>query len=284
MGPIEFWRFPGRCRPPARDRLSARVRFGALGPARAARHATAACHPTISMDLGALVNPGEIGGIRTANTRDSTRSMDAAPTSQTHAPSHTQQRSPRLRAEKKQPGPRRHQQRTPSAKPQPRKRLPDEHRVRGGATPTTLPNGSLARMDAASPRRRRHRPPPPPAGERARRPAVGTDAYGRRLCIMDVVLGSRPAVARYSEDVIMEAIELSRDALRPAAVRLLHPPPPGEPAGHSSSLLGLLRDRGTDDTSGAPSGSRTPQRANAGYQVSAERSTAAWWRDEGTPS
>ncbi|KAI0650521.1 hypothetical protein C8Q79DRAFT_1006776 [Trametes meyenii] len=192
-------------------------------------------------------------------------------------------------------GTRRHQQHPATAKK--RKRMPDEHRVRGGAKPTTLHRTpASARMEATSTRHRRHRQPPssaddrplglraalgktrsapgPPSSpaqdllRRARRSAAsGVDAFGRRPTVMDVVLASLPVVSRYSEDVIMEAIELSRDALKPAA---------GTSVLEERSLAPAWDGRAAISRTARVAG-RTPQLLpHAGYQVSAERSTAVW--------
>ncbi|KAI0353056.1 hypothetical protein OH77DRAFT_658890 [Trametes cingulata] len=240
------------------------------------------------MDLGAIMNLGDVGGIRAANTGNTRVTfMDAPPESQIR-------RSSKQRSEKPS-APRRHQQRTSSAKQ--RKRQPGEHRVRGGATPTALHPASPARMDATSSRHRRHRQPPSPAPDRplATRPSAGpevrsaslppssltrdlvrriqqstataAETSGRRPFFMDEVLGSRPVVSQYSEDVIMEAIELSRDALRPAAGRAI--------LEDERSLE--LRREGQMSISNAATLGKTPQLAKPGYQVSAERSTATWF-------
>ncbi|KAI9000803.1 hypothetical protein BD414DRAFT_451489 [Trametes punicea] len=237
------------------------------------------------MNLDSIVNPGDIGGIRTATAVDS-RVMHAPPVSQIR-------RSTKPRSEQS-PGTGRHQQRTLSAKVQ-RKRHTDEHRVRGGATSSTLHNISPARMDATSSRHRRHRQPhdrpsgalpaarqggsipspsSSPAKDLLRRAqqcaATDTDASGRRPFIMDLILGDRPVVSQYSEDIIMEAIELSRDALRPAA---------GTPTLADARSLELRWEGQADEVFTAASGN-SPQLMSAGYQVSAERTTATWSRNE----
>ncbi|KAI0335688.1 hypothetical protein GY45DRAFT_1366755 [Cubamyces sp. BRFM 1775] len=252
------------------------------------------------MDLDLIMNSGDIGGIRTA-TPANTRVMDAPLAAH-------YRRSTRQRSEKPSGAGRHQLQHTPPTKRAQRKRLPDQHRyrARGGAKPTTLPVLSPARMDATSPRHRRHRQPPSPPADRPlgsrRSPhhhsrsktmppsspakdllrraqqsaAKGADALGRRPFVMDLILGSRPAVKQYSEDVIMEAIELSRDALKPTAG--LHAPEDGRRA----ELRGGWRSAGLGSCTAAGGGS--PQSAtcmmNPGYQVSAERSTAVWSPDE----
>ncbi|KAI0677324.1 hypothetical protein C8Q78DRAFT_83355 [Trametes maxima] len=239
------------------------------------------------MDLGPFVNPGETGWIHTANTVNPP-AMGPESTSQIG-------RSAGPRAETSM-GTRRHQQRPATAKQ--RKRVPDEHRVRGGAKPTTLHTLSSAHMEATSSRHRRHRQPPSSAGDRplgpraaagktrsapgppsspaqdllrrARRSAAaGVDAFGRRPTVMDVVLASLPAVSRYSEDVIMEAIELSRDALRPTA---------GVSSLEERSLAPAWDERPAAISRTARAAGKTPQLPvpYAGYEVSAERSTAVW--------
>ncbi|KAL7282572.1 hypothetical protein ACG7TL_004043 [Trametes sanguinea] len=247
------------------------------------------------MDLDSIMNPGDTGGIRTANTIESSF-MNAPPVSQ-------MRRSTRPRPEQS-PGTGRHQQRTSPAKQQ-RKRPNDEHRVRGGAKYNNTPhNVSPARMDATSTRHRRYRKPPSSAGDRppsaqetthqtqsAPKPssspakdllrraqqsaATDVDSLGRRPFIMDLILGGRPVVSQYSEDVIMEAIELSRAALRPAA---------GSFSSADERSVAMLREERPEagEFSTAASG-KLPQLANAGYQVSAERTTAIWPRDEPPP-
>ncbi|KAI0660776.1 hypothetical protein C8Q70DRAFT_912642, partial [Cubamyces menziesii] len=211
----------------------------------------------------------------------------------------------------KPPGAERHQlQHSSPAKRAQQKRLPDQHRyrARGGAKPSTLPTVSPARMDATSSRHRRHRqplsppadrtpvsrrsphhhsrsktmPPSSPAKDLLRRAqqsaAKGADALGRRPFVMDLILGSRPAVKQYSEDVIMEAIELSRDALRPTAD--LHAPEDGRRA----ELRGDWRSAGSCTAAVGGSPQSATCMMNPGYQVSAERSTAVWSRDELSPA
>ncbi|KAI9068507.1 hypothetical protein FKP32DRAFT_139518 [Trametes sanguinea] len=250
------------------------------------------------MDLDSIINPDDAGGIRTANTIDS-RAMDAPPVSQ-------MRRSTRPRPEQST-GTARHKQRTSPAKQQ-RKRPNDEHRVRGGAKYNNalhcvrLHNVSPARMDATSSRHRRNRKPPSSAGDRplsaeeTTRPptsnapepssspakdllrraqhsaATDVDSLGRRPFIMDLILGGRPVVSQYSEDVIMEAIELSRAALRPSAG-------PFSSADERSAMPREERPEEAGEFSTAASG-KSPQLANAGYQVSAERTTAIWPRDK----
>ncbi|EIW61662.1 uncharacterized protein TRAVEDRAFT_69966 [Trametes versicolor FP-101664 SS1] len=221
--------------------------------------------------------------------------MDASPGSQIRR---SQQRS------EKPSAPRRHPERTSPAK---RKRLPDtEQRMRGGAKPGTLPPTPPARKGATSTRHRRHRQPPAPdrrlntrtPPRQARSPAMPspsaaqdllqraersaateTDAAGRRPCVMDVILGSRPAVLQYSEDVILEAIELSRDALRPAAGSL---DPEDELDDRRSATP---RGGGRSTYAGtARMHDKTPRRvARAAFQVSAERSTAVWIQSDTSP-
>ncbi|KAI0638399.1 hypothetical protein C8Q77DRAFT_429699 [Trametes polyzona] len=272
------------------------------------RHPAAACHLAISMDLGTLVNPGETGGIRTANTGNPRVTDMATPPRSQIRPNTAKQRA------EKPPGPRRHHQRTSSAKQ--RKQQPDEQRVRGGAKPSTLSSTSPAHVGATSPRHRRHRQPPSPAGDRPlgrtrtpprqgrsaatppsspardllrhaqRSAATDTDVTGRRPFVMDLILASRPVVSRYSEDVIMEAIELSRAALRPTAGI----PVPSEDAGEDACRSSVLRWDARTVYPGAGGGlmgdGKTPQQlAEGGYQlpVSAERSTAVWAQDDTSP-
>ncbi|KAI0375877.1 hypothetical protein BV20DRAFT_20703 [Pilatotrama ljubarskyi] len=204
------------------------------------------------------------------------------------------QRSSKQPSEKPS-GSRRHQQRTSSAKQ--RKGQSNEHRVRGGATPTALHPASPAHMDATSSRHRRHRQPPSPAPDRrlATRPsevrsallppssptrdsvrraqrsaAIDTETPRGGAFFMDEVLGSRPVVSQYSEDVIMEAIELSRDALRPAAGRSIL---------EDERSLELRREGRISNPSPTTLG-KTPQPTKQGYQVSAERSTVTWTRED----
>ncbi|KAH9850800.1 hypothetical protein C2E23DRAFT_299979 [Lenzites betulinus] len=244
------------------------------------------------MDLGTIVNLGDPGGIRTATTGNSrVTGMDVPPVSQIR-------RSTKQRPETSS-GPRRHPQRTPSTKR--RKGLTDEQRARGGAQPSTRLNTAPARKGATSSRHRRHRQPQSPTGDRplvARTPprqarsapkppsspakdllrraqrsvATATDASGRRPFIMDVILGSRPVVSEYSDDVILEAIELSRDALRPTA----GPPDPA----HAPSRA-LRRGARSANSGTASLMDGTPLRAKeSGYRMSAERSTVDWTPDE----
>ncbi|KAI0832645.1 hypothetical protein BC628DRAFT_336022 [Trametes gibbosa] len=219
--------------------------------------------------------------------------MDASPTSQIRRSS-TKQRS------EKTSEPRRHPQRTPTAKR--RKQLTDGQRVRGGVHPGALPSTSSPHTGATSTRHRRHRqplsptadrplvtrtpprharsapkPPSSPAKDLLRRAqrsaASATDASGRRPFIMDVILGSRPAVSHYSDDVILEAIELSRDALRPTA---------GAPDPENARSLALRKGGRTVNSGTASLMEQTPLRgAKArGYRMSAERSTVDWIPDE----
>lgn len=96
---------------------------------------------------------------------------------------------------------------------------------------------------------------------------------------MDVILGSRPAVLQYSEDVILEAIELSRDALRPAAGSL-------DPEDEDDRSFATPRGDGRSTNAGTACmhDSLTPRRvARAAFQVSAERSTAVWIQSDTSP-
>ncbi|CDO73766.1 hypothetical protein BN946_scf185015.g94 [Trametes cinnabarina] len=232
------------------------------------------------MDLDSIMDPSDAGEIRTANTVDS-RVMDTPPVSQIR-------RSSRPRTEQS-PGTGRHRQQRISPAKQQRKRPSDKHRVRGGAKYNTLHNVSPALMDATSSRHQRHHKPSTladeqpatatpkpssPAKDMLRRAqqsaAVDAESLGRRPFIMDLILGGQPVVSHYSEDVIMEAIELSRAALRPAA---------GTCTSADELSLDLRGECQAGEFSTAPSGTSPPS-MNAAYQVSAERTTAAWPRDE----
>ncbi|OJT05356.1 hypothetical protein TRAPUB_3797 [Trametes pubescens] len=289
-------RLRGGCESASADKWAGDV----IGPNRKPattwfRQSGATCHLAISMDLRSIVNPGDTGGIRTATSGTSSVTvMDASPGSQI--------RRSKQRSEKPSVS-RRHPERTSPAKC---KRAPDEQRMRGGAKPSMLqPPTPPARKGATSSRHWRHRQPPapdrrlntrtPPRQAKApamptpspaqdllqraqRSAATETDAAGRRPFVMDVILGGRPAVLQYSEDVILEAIELSRDALRPAAGPL-------DPEDEDDCSSATPRGDGRSANAGtAGMHDKTPRRvARPAFQVSAERSTAVWIQSDTSP-